>query len=65
MEEAIETIKNDIDKLLKKTQCPSQIDTIQKVRAFKKTHEKATKAISGKNVETLQSVRAELRIFFA
>lgn len=59
-----EQMRNEIRELLKRTPRADRIDTINKARAFKRMHEAATKAIKGKNVQTIQSIRAELSPFY-
>ena len=62
--QVVEQLREEIRTLLTRTPRPDRIATIQQVRAFKSMHEKASKAVKGRNVEQIQSLRAELGAFY-
>lgn len=62
--QVVEQLREEVRQLLTRTPRADRIATIQQVRAFKAMHDKATKAVKGRNVEQIQSLRAELGAFY-
>lgn len=59
----IEQIRAELMRLVDRTPRADRIDTINKVRTFKRVSEKARKLKTSKNVEELRSTLAEMRMF--
>lgn len=62
--DAIERLRTELSALLVRTPAANKIATIQQAVAFKKLHEKASKAVKGRDVQKLQAARAELAAFY-